>query len=147
MSKFKEAVPEKFQKPLSMFMCQDMGRIMGELLNDRLTLQNGDPVLGSDYEGGDLMPFSPKDGELFDSMAGLVGKGQGIRYRLEVSDDKKSATITMEVNYDLRFRVEDVGYDGYNACGNVKYSEQFKFDLSGDELKMTSHLTSQKIEP
>ncbi len=147
VSKFKEAVPEKFQKPLSMFMCQDMGRIMGELLNDRLTLQNGDPVLGSDYKGGDLMPFSPKDGELFDSMAGLVGKGQGIRYRLEVSDDKKSATITMEVNYDLRFRVEDVGYDGYNACGNVKYSEQFKFDLSGDELKMTSHLTSQKIEP
>ena len=147
VSKFKEAVPEKFQKPLSMFMCQDMGRIMGELLNDRLTLQNGDPVLASDYEGGDLMPFSPKDGELFDSMVGLVGKGQSIRYRLEVSDDKKSATITMEVNYDLRFRVEDVGYDGYNACGNVKYSEQFKFDLSGDELKMTSHLTSQKIEP
>ncbi|MBQ6339397.1 MAG: hypothetical protein IJI36_09640 [Kiritimatiellae bacterium] len=147
VSKFKEAVPEKFQKPLSMFMCQDMGRIMGELLNDRLTLQNNDPVLGSEYEGGDLMPFSPKDGELFDSMSGLVGKGQGIRYRLEVSDDKKSATITMEVNYDLRFRVEDVGYDGYNACGNVKYSEQFKFDLSGDELKMTSHLTSQKIEP
>ena len=147
VSKFEEAVPEKFQKPLSMFMCQDMGRIMGELLNDRLTLQNNDPVLGSEYEGGDLMPFSPKDGELFDSMSGLVGKGQGIRYRLEVSDDKKSATITMEVNYDLRFRVEDVGYDGYNACGNVKYSEQFKFDLSGDELKMTSHLTSQKIEP
>ena len=147
VSKFKEAVPEKFQKPLSMFMCQDMGRIMGELLNDRLTLQNNDPVLGSDYEGSDLMPFSPKDGELFDSMSGLVGKGQGIRYRLEVSDDKKSATITMEVNYDLRFRVEDVGYDGYNTCGNVKYSEQFKFDLSGDELKMTSHLTSQKIEP
>ena len=147
VSKFKEAVPEKFQKPLSMFMCQDMGRIMGELLNDRLTLQNNDPVFGSDYKGGDLMPFSPKDGELFDSMAGLVGKGKGIRYRLEVSDDKKSATITMEVNYDLRFRVEDVGYDGYNACGNVKYSEQFKFDLSGDELKMTSHLTSQKIEP
>lgn len=50
-------------------------------------------------------------------------------------------------NYDLMFRIEDAGYDGYNACGNVKYSEQFKFDLSGDELKMTSHLTSQHIEP
>ena len=146
VSKFKEAVPEKFQKPLSMFMCQDMGRIMGELLNDRLTLQNGDPVLGSDYKGGDLMPFSPKDGELFNSMGGLVGKGQGIRYRLEMSDDKKSATITMEASYDLMFRIEDATYDSYNACGNVKYSEQFKFDLSGDELKMTSHFTSQKIE-
>ena len=147
LSKFKEAVPEKFQKPLSMFMCQDMGRIIGELLSDTLILQSGDQIVGADYKGGGLMPFSPKDGELFNSMSGLVGKGQGIRYRLEVSDDKKSATITMEVNYDLRFRVEDVGYDGYNACGNVKYSEQFKFDLSGDELKMTSHLTSQKIEP
>ena len=44
-------------------------------------------------------------------------------------------------------RLVDACYDGYNACGNVKYSDQFKFDLSGDELKMTSHLTSQKIEP
>ncbi len=146
VSKFKEAVPEKFQKPLSMFMCQDMGRIIGELLSDTLTLQRGDPVVGADYKGGDLMPFSPKDGELFNSMGGLVGKGQGIRYRLEMSDDKKSATITMEASYDLLFRIEDATYDGYNACGNVKYSEQFKFDLSGDELKMTSHLTSQKIE-
>ena len=117
------------------------------LLSDTLIMQSGDKVVGADYKGGDLMPFSPKDGELFNSMAGLVGKGQGIRYRLEVSDDKKSATITMEVNYDLMFRIEDACYDGYNACGNVKYSEQFKFDLSGDELKMTSHLTSQKIEP
>ncbi len=147
LSKFKEAVPEKFQKPLSMFMCQDMGRIIGELLSDTLILQSGDQIVGADYKGGGLMPFSPKDGELFNSMSGLVGKGQGIRYRLEVSDDKKSATITMEANYDLMFRIEDAAYDGYNACGNVKYSEQFKFDLSGDELKMTSHLTSQKIEP
>jgi hypothetical protein len=147
VSKFKEAVPEKFQKPLSMFMCQEMGRVMGELLNDRLALMNGDPVFGADYKGGDLMPFSPKDGELFNSMSGLVGKGNNLHYRLEMSDDKKTATITMESDYDLMFRIEDAGYDGYNACGNVKYSEQFKFDLSGDELKMTSHMTSQHIEP
>ena len=147
VSKFKEAVPEKFQKPLSMFMCQEMGRVMGELLNDRLALMNGDPVFGADYKGGDLMPFSPKDGELFNAMSGLVGKGNNLHYRLEVSDDKKSATITMEANYDLMFRIEDAGYDGYNACGNVKYSDQFKFDLSGDELRMTSHFTSQHIEP
>ena len=147
VSKFKEAVPEKSQKPLSMFMCQEMGRVMGELLNDRLMLMNGDPVLGADYKGGDLMPFSPKDGELFNAMSGLVGKGNNLHYRLEVSDDKKSATVTMEANYDLMFRIEDATYDGYNACGNVKYSDQFKFDLSGDELKMTSHFTSQHIEP
>ena len=62
-------------------------------------------------------------------------------------EDLIRATITIESNYDLMFRIEDAGYDGYNACGNVKYSEQFKFDLSGDELKMTSHMTSQHIEP
>ena len=147
VSKFKESVPEKFQKPLSMFMCQDIGRIMGAVLSERPVLPKEDPYVGTDYKGSELMPFSPKDGELFSSMAGLVGRGVGLRYRLEVSDDKKSATITMEANYDLMFRIEDARYDGYNVCGNVKYSEQFKFDLSGDELKITSHLVSQEIEP
>ncbi len=80
-------------------------------------------------------------------MSGIAGKGQGIHYRLEMSEDKKSATITMEANYDLMFLIEDVGHDGHNVCGNVKYSEQFKFDLSGDEAKMTSHFVSQHIEP
>ena len=64
-----------------------------------------------------------------------------------MSDDKKSATVTVESNYELKFCVEGAGYATYNVCGGVKYSEQFKFDLSGDELKMTSHLTSQQIEP
>ena len=148
VSKFKDSVPEKFWKPLSMFMCQDMGRVLGELLPDRLAMQStGDMVVGSDYKGGELMPFSPKDGEVFNEMTGLTGKGEGIKYRFEISDDKKTATITMESSFNLKFCLENASYDGNNICGKVNFSEQFKFDLSGDQLKMTSHYTSQNIEP
>ena len=147
VSKFKEALPEKFWKPLSMFMCQDMGRITGELLSKRLALYGtGEEVIGTDYEGSELMPFSPNDGEIFDESA-LTGKGNDLRYKLEVSEDKKTATITMSGNYDLMFCVEGADYESYNTCGNVQYSSQFKFDLSGDEIKMTSCYTSQHIEP
>lgn len=148
VSKFKEALPEKFWKPLSMFMCQDMGRITGELLCKRLALYGtGEEVVGTDYKGSELMPFSPNDGEIFDESSALTGQGNNLRYKLEVSEDKKTATITMSANYDLMFCVEGAGYEGYNTCGNVQYSSQFKFDLSGDELKMTSCQTSQHIEP
>ena len=148
VSKFKEALPEKFWKPLSMFMCQDMGRITGELLCKRLALYgSGKEVVGTDYKGGELLPFSPNDGEIFDETSALVGQGNDLRYKLEVSEDKKTATITMSANYDLKFCVEGAGYEGYNTCGNVQYSSQFKFDISGDELKMVSCHTSQHIEP
>lgn len=148
VSKFKEALPEKFWKPLSMFMCQDMGRITGELLSKRLTLYGtGEEVIGTDYKGSELMPFSPNDGEIFDESSGLIGKGNDLRYKLEVSEDKKTATITMSGNYDLMFCVDGAYYESYNTCGNVKYSEQFKFDLSGEQLKMISHMTSQHIDP
>ena len=148
VSKFKEALPEKFWKPLSMFMCQDMGRITGELLCKRLALYgSGEEVVGTDYKGGELLPFSPNDGEIFDETSALVGQGNDLRYKLEVSEDKKTATITMSANYDLKFCVEGAGYEGYNTCGNVQYSSQFKFDISGDELKMVSCHTSQHIEP
>ena len=53
----------------------------------------------------------------------------------------------MEVNYDLKFCVEGAGYEGYNTCVNVQYASQFKFDLSGDEIKMISCHASQHIEP
>jgi len=148
VSKFKEALPEKFWKPLSMFMCQDMGRITGELLCKRLALYGtGEEVIGTAYKGGELLPFSPNDGEIFDETSALVGQGNDLRYKLEVSEDKKTATITMEVNYDLKFCVEGAGYEGYNTCGNVQYASQFKFDLSGDEIKMISCHASQHIEP
>ena len=148
VSKFKEALPEKFWKPLSMFMCQDMGRITGELLCKRLALYGtGEEVVGTAYKGGELLPFSPNDGEIFDETSALVGQGNDLRYKLEVSEDKKTATITMEVNYDLKFCVEGAGYEGYNTCGNVQYASQFKFDLSGDEIKMISCHASQHIEP
>jgi hypothetical protein len=148
VSKFKEALPEKFWKPLSMFMCQDMGRITGELLCKRLALYGtGKEVVGTDYKGGELMPFSPNDGEIFDESSALVGQGNDLRYKLEVSEDKKTATITMSANYDLKFCVEGAGYESYNTCGNVQYASQFKFDISGDELKMISCYTSQHIEP
>jgi len=148
VGKFKQEVPEKFQKPLSLFMCQTMGRIVGEMLAKRLSMMSTDePVEGADYKGGELMPFSPMDGECFNSMSGIAGGGKNLRYKLQVNEDKKSATVTFESDYDLVFRIEDAGYDGENICGGVKYSEQFKFDLSGETLKMTSHLTSQHIEP
>lgn len=148
VSKFKEALPEKFWKPLSMFMCQDMGRITGELLCKRLALYgSGKEVVGTDYKGAELLPFCPNDGEIFDETSALIGQGNDLRYKLEVSEDKKTATITMSANYDLKFCVEGAGYDGYNTCGNVQYSSQFKFDISGDELKMVSCHTSQHIEP
>lgn len=148
VAKFKEALPEKFWKPLSMFMCQDMGRITGELLCKRLALYGtGEEVLGTDYKGSELMPFSPNDGVIFDETASLTGQGNDLRYQLEVSKDKKTATITMSANYDLKFCVEGAGYESYNTCGNVQYSTRFEFDLSGDELKMTSCHTSQHIEP
>jgi len=148
VSKFKEALPEKFWKPLSMFMCQDMGRIMGELLCKRLaTYGTGEEVIGTNYKGSELMPFSPNDGVIFDETSALTGQGNDLRYKLEVSEDKKTATITMSANYDLKFCVEGAGYEGYNTCGNVQYSTQFKFDFSGDELKMTSCHTSQHIDP
>lgn len=148
VSKFKEALPEKFWKSLSMFMCQDMGRITGELLCKRLALYGtGEEVVGTAYKGGELLPFSPNDGVIFDETSALVGQGNDLRYKLEVSEDKKTATITMEVNYDLKFCVEGAGYEGYNTCGNVQYASQFKFDLSGDEIKMISCHASQHIEP
>jgi len=147
VSKFKEALPEKFWKPLSMFMCQDMGRITGELLSKLLALYGTrEEVIGTDYKGSELMPFSPNDGVIFESSA-LTGQGNDLRYKLEVSDDKKTATITMSANYDLMFCVNGASFESYNTCGNVKYSEQFKFDLSGEQLKMISHMTSQHIDP
>lgn len=148
VSKFKEALPEKFWKPLSMFMCQDMGRITGELLCKRLALYGTvEEVVGTDYKGSELMPFSPNDGEIFDESSALVGQGNDLRYKLELSEDKKTATITMSANYDLMFCVNGASFESYNTCGNVQYSSQFKFDLSGDELKMISCHTSQHIEP
>ena len=146
--KFKQVVPEKFQKPLSLFMCQIMGRVVSELLVDKLMVTSTDElVLGADHKGGELMPFSPKDGTCFSTMLGLVGGGKDLHYRLEVNADTKEATLTFESSYDLLFHIEDIYLDDKNICGGVKYSEQFKFDLSGDELKMTSHMTSQHIEP
>ena len=147
VGKFKEAVPEKFQKPLSMFMCQMMGRIIGELLPKRLAMQStNEEIDGTDYKGSELMPFSPMDGDCFSEMGGFVGHSTDLHYRLEVSEDKKSATVTLESSYNLMFNVEDASYDGKNLCGGVKYCEQFKFDLTGETLKMTSHQTSQQLE-
>lgn len=150
VSKFKTAVDgvdKKFRKPLSLFMCQKMGRIIGELLPKSLRMAStNEPVVGANYKGSELLPFSPNDGELFNMALALTGTGSGIRYRLEVSEDKKSATVTIESDYNLKFTIDDAAADGRNICGNVKYSEQFKFDLTGDKLKMTSHLTSQHIE-
>ena len=146
VGKFKEVVPEKFQKTLSLFMCQTMGRIIGELLPKHLAMQSTNKEIdGTDYKGGELMPFSPMDGDCFNAMGGFVGHSTDLHYRLEVSEDKKSATVTLKSTYNLVFNVEDASWDGKNLCGGVKYCEQFKFDLTGETLKMTSHLTSQQL--
>ena len=150
VSKFKEALKgsnEKFQKPLSMFMCQDMSRMMGELLAGRLTKLNREEVQAEDYKGGELMPLNPRDGVIFDEWGGLARQARNLSYRLELSEDKKTATITMEGTYDLKFAPVDAYMAGFNTCGSVKYSSQFKFDLSGNELNMISSNTSQHIEP
>lgn len=147
VDQFKKEVPEKFQRPLSLFMSQKMSRILNELLLRQLVMTStGDLVEGSGHKGSELLPFSPQDGDCFIDMGGLISSANNITYRLDVSADKKHATVTIENSYNLLFAANDAFRDSLNVCGAVKLCEKFDFDLTGETLKITNHQTSQHIE-
>ena len=68
-------------------------------------------------------------------------------YDMTVSENMKSATITISSTYNLDFPVDVAEEQSKNICGSVSYKQQFTFDLTGDKPIITNYATSQHLEP
>ena len=109
------------------------------------TVNLPDGLVAHTVKGGELIVgHSPSD----DFYSGQTGAhlSDGSEHKLEMSPDGKSAKITSRITGRLKFDLSNDGAVAMTTVGHCAFTQEFTFDLSGDEPKLVDYHFGQTFD-
>ena len=142
------SAPRSHRKALSAFLCQMPGSNLIGISQWKILPPTAGLPQGVDLNGikGTEMIISGACG--FDDKFYRVPKtGVGLsHYTLDVAPDGRSAKISIEMKGDILFAMDALSSAINNRVGTFVWKQEFVFDLSGDQPKITSARIGQTFD-
>ena len=146
---FKSVVTKpKHRKILSQIMSQTLSSIPTNIicqmpLTETVNLPDG--LVAHTVKGGELIVGHSSEGDFYFGLP-AAHLSDGSEHKLEMSPDGKTAKITSRIAGRLRFDLSNDGAVAMTTVGNCAFTQEFTFDLSGDEPKLVDYHFGQSFD-